>query len=216
MSRLNQLNTRSTLPLLGRVGPVFGYGTGTLGGSVLLEEGSAFLTQFEAGAIDPLAIMGDVNLSSLANTLNVMGTGTGTSWVIATYGGTLSGTFENISPGYSVDYGTGANSQVTLNLSGPVGVPGDYNENGTVDAADYVLWRKSVGPGSLPNEGGISPGVVDNADYAFWRSRFGATAGAGAALNSSPVPEPASALLFGSALVGLAGMARCCRRAGLS
>ena len=24
----------------------------------------------------------------------------------------------------------------------PVGVPGDYNGNGTVDAADYVLWRE--------------------------------------------------------------------------
>ena len=23
----------------------------------------------------------------------------------------------------------------------PAGVPGDYNGNGTVDAADYVLWR---------------------------------------------------------------------------
>jgi autotransporter-associated beta strand protein len=96
----------------------------------------------------------------------------------------------------------------------PVPVPGDYNENGIVDAADFVLWRKSVGPGSLPNEGGISPGVVDDADYNFWRSRFGATDGAGAALGSSAVPEPASALLAVVAL-GLAGVAGRRRVAGV-
>jgi hypothetical protein len=75
------------------------------------------------------------------------------------------------------------------------GVAGDYNSNGTVDAADYVLWRNNRGPGSLPNEGGISPGVVDEADYNFWRSRFGATAGSGSAVGGSAVPEPRSALL---------------------
>jgi fibronectin-binding autotransporter adhesin len=177
-------------------------GTGTLGGNVLFEQGSSFVTQFVSGGIDPLAIMGNLDLSALANTLNVAGTGTGTSWVIATYTGMLTGTFENITAGYSVNYGTGTNSQVTLNLGGPADVQGDYNQNGTVDAADYVLWRKSVGPGSLQNEGGISPGVVDGEDYNFWRSRFGATSGAGAVL-SATIPEPGCALLLGSAFMSL-------------
>jgi hypothetical protein len=75
------------------------------------------------------------------------------------------------------------------------GVAGDYNGNGTVDAADYVLWRNNRGPGSLPNEGGISPGVVDDADYNFWRSRFGRTAGSGSEVGESAVPEPSSVLL---------------------
>jgi hypothetical protein len=79
-------------------------------------------------------------------------------------------------------------------INAPVGVAGDYNQNGTVDAADYVVWRDRLGAGTLPNEGGISPGVVDDADYNFWRSRFGATSGVGssAALGSSVVPEPAT------------------------
>jgi hypothetical protein len=68
------------------------------------------------------------------------------------------------------------------------GVPGDYNNNGTVDAADYVLWRDG---GPLENEGD-TPGTVNQADYDFWRARFGATAGGGAALQSATVPEPAS------------------------
>jgi hypothetical protein len=88
-------------------------------------------------------------------------------------------------------------------------VAGDYNNNGIVDAADYVIWRKRLGPGSLPNEGGISPGVVDTADYNFWRSRFGATSGSGSALGESAVPEPGTLLLcLGSAIVGILSSAR--------
>jgi autotransporter-associated beta strand protein len=181
-------------------------GTGSLAGNVLFEEGSMFVAEFASGMIDPLAFTGNVDLSALANTLNVIGTGTGSSWVIATYGGSLTGTFENITTGFTIDYGTGSNSQITLNLSGPGGVPGDYNQNGTVDAADYVVWRNNLGAGSLPNEGGISPGNVDSEDYNFWRSRFGATSGAGAGLGSSNVPEPSSILLIGLALISLAGI----------
>ena len=182
-------------------------GTGSLAGGVLFDEGSTFVTEFVSGMIDPLAITGNVDLSALANSLSVMGTGTGSSWVIATYGGALTGTFENITSGFSVDYGTGSNSQITLNLAGPWDVAGDYNQNGIVDAADYVFWRNNLGAGSLPNEGGISPGFVDTADYNFWRSRFGFTSGAGAGLGSSNVPEPASFVLIGLALVVLAGVA---------
>jgi hypothetical protein len=71
------------------------------------------------------------------------------------------------------------------------GVLGDYNNNGTVDAADYALWRNG---GPLQNEGD-TPGTVNQADYSFWRSRFGATAGSGAVTEFATVPEPSSAAL---------------------
>jgi hypothetical protein len=52
-------------------------------------------------------------------------------------------------------------------------LPGDYNANGTVDAADYVVWRKHNGTNFLlPNEV-ESPGMVDEADYMAWRELFG-------------------------------------------
>lgn len=73
----------------------------------------------------------------------------------------------------------------------PGGVLGDYNGNGTVDAADYVLWRNG---GPLDNEG-ASVGVVDAADYTFWRSRFGSTSGSGSGLGAAAVPEPSTLVL---------------------
>jgi hypothetical protein len=63
---------------------------------------------------------------------------------------------------------------------------GDYNFNGAVDAADYVLWRKN------PNTFGGDP-----TGYNTWRANFGQTAGngSGASANSA-VPEPTIALMF--------------------
>jgi hypothetical protein len=68
----------------------------------------------------------------------------------------------------------------------PPGVLGDYNNNGVVDAADYVLWRKG---GPLQNESD-TPGTVNGADYTYWQSRFGATSGSGSSLGGASVPEP--------------------------
>jgi hypothetical protein len=65
---------------------------------------------------------------------------------------------------------------------------GDYNENGIVDAADYVVWRKKFGSvTALPNDD--TPGVA-NDDYTRWRARFGNTlVGSGAGV-SVAIPEP--------------------------
>jgi hypothetical protein len=88
-------------------------------------------------------------------------------------------------------------------------VHGDYNQNGTVDAADYVIWRKLLGPGALENEGGVSNNLVDEADYKFWRSQFGARAEERffVSPNASAVPEPAAFLLL-----TIGALATPCRR----
>jgi hypothetical protein len=81
----------------------------------------------------------------------------------------------------------------------PVGVSGDYNSNGAVDAADYVVFLNSVGQSvSLPNENpsAITPGLVDDEDYNFWRANFGITAG-GAGASGAAVPEPGACVLLG-------------------
>ncbi len=77
---------------------------------------------------------------------------------------------------------------------------GDYNGNGVVDMADYVLWRNG---GPLQNDVN-TPGVVDASDYTYWRSRFGATSGSGSGLGSgSAVPEPTCIAML---IIGIAGV----------
>jgi hypothetical protein len=61
-----------------------------------------------------------------------------------------------------------------------VGLTGDYNGDGTVDAADYVVWRKNPA-----NYGG------DPAGYDTWRAHFGQATGSGS-LSEAAVPEPST------------------------
>jgi hypothetical protein len=73
----------------------------------------------------------------------------------------------------------------------PVTVPGDFNGDGKVDAADYVLWRKN-------------PSSFLPATYDTWRANFGIPPGSGTGLGgASVVPEPAVLGFFGAAIVGL-------------
>jgi hypothetical protein len=73
---------------------------------------------------------------------------------------------------------------------------GDYNADGKVDAADYVVWRKYAGTTHvLPND--PTGGMIGPAQYATWRSNFGTGGpGAGSGLGTGgAVPEPASVVL---------------------
>jgi DNA-binding beta-propeller fold protein YncE len=77
----------------------------------------------------------------------------------------------------------------------PTQLVGDFSNNGVVDAADYVVWRKAPPNATLPNDD--TPGVVDASDYADWRANFGKSGAATAAsLGANSVPEPAGVMLF--------------------
>lgn len=83
---------------------------------------------------------------------------------------------------------------------------GDYNGNGTVDAADYTVWRNNLGGVGPNGDGttsgdllGVPDGVVDEWDYDYWRQEFGNMVpggGGGSSLIAAAVPEPSSALLL--------------------
>ncbi|MGD9633251.1 MAG: hypothetical protein AB7G28_08925 [Pirellulales bacterium] len=91
---------------------------------------------------------------------------------------------------------------ITYTLATPSFLAGDYNSDGSVNAADYSVWRDTLGSTTdlraNGDNSGASAGVIDQADYAFWQTHFpGAGAGAVAA-----VPEPTSACLLLLAVCG--------------
>ncbi len=94
----------------------------------------------------------------------------------------------------------------------PDAVLGDYNGNFVVDAADYTVWRDTLGSTTdlraNGDDTGGSLGVIDAADFAFWKSQFGLGGGSGALSSTAAVPEPASAWLLVVALACLSGRSR--------
>ncbi len=84
-------------------------------------------------------------------------------------------------------------------------IPGDFNGDDRVDAADYTVWRDNLGGGetTLAMGSGSGNATVDADDYALWRSHFGSTSSASVATSPDAVPEPSAALAFGLAMASL-------------
>lgn len=84
-------------------------------------------------------------------------------------------------------------------------IDGDYNGDGTVDLADYTVWRDSLGQ-SIALPGDTTPGAVSIEDYSVWKTNFGSSL-LPAAIS---VPEPITA---GILSVGIfLGFVNCRRR----
>jgi hypothetical protein len=103
---------------------------------------------------------------------------------------------------YQIDLATGALKTVGPSVIRPSGLAftsasalaGDFNGDNSVDAADYVVWRKS--DGSLE-------------DYDVWRAHFGQTGGSPSAQRAAgAVPEPASTALIILGCTGLVARRR--------
>ena len=75
------------------------------------------------------------------------------------------------------------NTSIDLTVTATA-LAGDYNHNGVVDAADYVVWPKGLGT------------TYVQADYNVWRSHFGQTAASGAGtIANIAVPEPTTLVM---------------------
>jgi hypothetical protein len=75
-------------------------------------------------------------------------------------------------------------------------IPGDYNGNGAVDAADYVVWRNTLGnTGTGLAADGNGNDTIDAGDYDVWRANFGQTAA------SEGIPEPGGLALLVAAVL---------------
>jgi hypothetical protein len=90
----------------------------------------------------------------------------------------------------------------------PTILAGDYNRDGSVDAADYTVWRNSLGQTNLGLQGqgadGDASGTIRQADFDVWKAHVGDGAGSGS--GGIAVPEPASLTAAAIALLGALGI----------
>ncbi len=160
---------------------------------------------------------GDLNVTTLGYNPTIPTTaspsGTLYTFTILT-AGLISGDFDNInlfdlSPGLVWNI-TKTNTAFTLTVN-----TGDFNRDGVVDTADYVLWRKTRGTTVATTFAGADADgnlQIYDADYLIWKKNFGNTAGGSGGgaggLSSSPVPEPSAVALVLGGLACVAGLRR--------
>jgi T5SS/PEP-CTERM-associated repeat protein len=166
-------------------------GNFTQSNASLLQVQLASLTSFDKLAITGhAALAGKLEVSlfggfmpAVGNTFQVL---TATDGIT----GTLKLEFTSLSsgtgPGFIIVY---SNFDVVLKFVNFL--PGDFNRDGAVDAADYVVWRKGLGTTFTPS------------DYDVWRANVGQMAGSGSGANANAaVPEPATLTLMILAAAG--------------
>lgn len=154
----------------------------------------------KGSSYDSLTIAGSAELGgNLSVTfLNGFVPAEGQSFNILTAAGGVDGTFDSqnlpaLSGGLHLDLGYGANA-VNLSVGG---ISGDYNLDGIVNTADYVVWRNSQNlAGNALAADGNHNNLVDAGDLNVWRANFGRTAATSALATSSAVPEPTTCLLL--------------------
>jgi len=80
---------------------------------------------------------------------------------------------------------SGTLSEITLTIEDTLFLPGDFDDDGDVDGADFLNWQRNDGTA---------------AGLALWEDNFGAS-GAPLASNAASVPEPSTTILAGLALL---------------
>ncbi len=149
-----------------------------------------------------LSVMGDlIPVGSLFGTDNALGGGNLHEILFDTTSlGLKSGLIE-----ISTSSQSAANNFISIPISFEViaaGLAGDFNDDGSVDAADYTVWRDNLGGSVVAlNGNGNGDGNIDSLDYDLWVLNFGTTNSS----STTTVPEPTGLLLTGLTL-GLVGV----------
>ncbi len=185
------------------------------GDADMLDTGKLAVELFGTGAgqFDALHISGQATLAGRLS-IEVLDTGQGGTYTpalgdtfeILTTAGGVTGAFDTelrtaLIGGLDIEAKYGPNSVELLVTSA---LAGDYNNDGSVDAADYVVWRKNEGTTNwLPND--PTGGAIGTTQYATWRANFGASLPSTASSEAEAVPEPAAILLVAIILA-----AACC------
>ncbi|BBO35810.1 dockerin type I domain-containing protein [Lacipirellula parvula] len=142
-------------------------------------------------------------------------------------GDTVSATFGNTKYNWTISYtgditwtdpvagsvaavaGSGGTDVVLVGLSSETLAvdDADFNNDGTVDGKDFLIWQRGFGSGTNNGTGDANGnGAVDAADLTIWKSQFGGPAPGVAAV--SAIPEPATMALAFVAMCGLLAVRR--------
>ena len=93
-----------------------------------------------------------------------------------------------------------------ITIKGFTGASADFDQDGDVDGADDLTWKRGFGQGTTFAEGDATgDGLIAAPDLAIWQTQFG-TGGAGLQQEVAAIPEPSSLLL------GLGFFWPCCMR----
>jgi hypothetical protein len=138
-------------------------------------------------------------------------------WYRMTGTASFSEVLQNARIGFSMDISTRStgvresgidNIRLTLAAYCDFSSDGDYSDSGIVDAADYTIWRDSLGESGfrLPADGN-GDGFVGLHDYDLWKTNFGQSTASGSGADN--VPEPTALLLALLALAAVLLRVRC-------
>lgn len=164
---------------------------------------------FDLGAsnTDFFNVTGNATLSGLVDISLEPGFTPAGSYTLLTVSGTLNTAGLAIDPSDAAQFTLGVSGKsLVLTVGGSTAIPGDFNNNGTVDGADLAKWKADFGPGNGSDANG--DGRSDGADFLIWQRNFGSTSSAQAAAS---VPEPSSLALITLTML-CSGLVR--RRAG--
>ena len=125
--------------------------TGTLNVGITTIAGTLAI-DLDATLLDQHVFTGDPDITCAMLAINPLAVPAATPYTIATYSGTLTGSFLSPPSGYRANYGTRSNSTITI----------------TKSSSDYNTWGAPYGL-ALGSEGGDSDGdgVKNQAEYAF-------------------------------------------------
>jgi T5SS/PEP-CTERM-associated repeat protein len=152
---------------------------------------------------DQLLVTGNIALDGTlqVSLVNSFSPAVGDAFNILAWTGTRTGRFTTFDlPALGGGRGWSA-SQLYTNGVLSVVVVGDYNGNRIVDAADYAIWRHTLGSTTNLGADGDNNGIVDTADYDAWRIHFGQTASS-SSFSSGTVPEPSTLVLLMFTTIG--------------
>lgn len=218
-SNLTGDGTLENVRLEGHHSPGDGIGTVVASGSYAVANSAVH--KFEIAGLlpgiqhDMIASSGSVSLAGqlqLQVSLATFLPDAGDEFTLFTALNGVSGSFANsaslitVSGGTRIIWALAYNPQsVVLQAASVIALDGDYNGNGIVDAADFVIWRRAIATGNLAADGNHD-GVINTQDYTVWRNRFGNSLGTGTTVSS--IPEPNAILPFSVAILWLLGRGR--------